>query len=55
MTILDGQEFKRKKGLYTEKEAQKIAESWRSKGYYARVVIRRHKGKEYHAVFTRKR
>lgn len=55
MTILDGQEFERVEGLYTEKEAQKIAENWRSKGYYARAVIRQSKGKEYRAVFTRKR
>jgi len=55
MTIIDGQEFKRRKGLYIKKEAQEVADNWRSKGYYARVLIRQSKGEEFYVVFTRKR
>lgn len=55
LTIDKHKGFKRREGLHSKKEAVKIAENWRRKGYYARVLTRVSKGVKYHIVFTKKR
>ena len=56
MFAIDGIKFKREKVYYFSKEeARKVANNWRKKGYYARVMKRQKNWDIIFAVYIKKR